>query len=819
MSEDDRAAKAARAKALLKKRQQKKVTESIAAPSGSEVASPASPSRTFSPAPPEPKLIDQQDAKNLGDIFTNKDTSDTSWISSLPRVASPPPPVSHVATSTVHRVSVISPSTATISSEPPPKSTLSPSNIVALQNKLDALSKENESLAATVSRLQNIEAAAQQADASLAAERKRVEDLQRSYQQLQDDMEATLQNEHRTVSLLVSEKTHLTAELQKLENLPDKVQELDDLLEAERTKSESLSKQTERELQINAASTAELRKEADEAQRKLRELEEQIQSDDRVERLEISLKHAQDHAGELEFQLTKLKQVHTSLKSEKGALDDKVSEISALEAELRSKVFSLDASLLETRDKLSGAEKEKAVASQEISTLQELTQTLEVSIKEHQEKLDQAITALATTTRQVQTTQTELKNAIRRAEDAERTQKTLQAEGVSLMRSLDEMRPKIVELTGAKLDLAEKVESLEHTLRGRDSFISQLENDLGEAREQLEQVENNWKSKLAEQEKKHREIQNGNTDIQKAYADLQEEMDTALASLRNLESQRTTQHQEAARRLEEVERLTNLTHAQGEELDALRKELDARTKAHDEEQDYLEHAQNEIETLRNELSAREHEIEELREIVNTPVSDAPRSLDNELLSSIRQQHAIEISAATSQIRALENTIFDKESVNHKLQKQLNALEEQIVQLRATNSRLKSSPMPSRPASRAVESSDLRRASFGSHRPSASSQALLSSRTMFDRVMSPETLHKRKVSLSMLKARIESEAQPPPPSRTLSPVHSETGHSHSNSHSRHSSLIALGHPSPHRSQFLDESHVFWCSSCHGDLVIL
>jgi len=33
------------------------------------------------------------------------------------------------------------------------------------------------------------------------------------------------------------------------------------------------------------------------------------------------------------------------------------------------------------------------------------------------------------------------------------------------MRSLEEMRPKIVELTGAKLDLAEKVESLEHNLR------------------------------------------------------------------------------------------------------------------------------------------------------------------------------------------------------------------------------------------------------------------------------------------------------------------------------------------------------------------
>ncbi|KJA13830.1 hypothetical protein HYPSUDRAFT_95116, partial [Hypholoma sublateritium FD-334 SS-4] len=115
--------------------------------------------------------------------------------------------------------------------------------------------------------------------------------------------------------------------------------------------------------------------------------------------------------------------------------------------------------------------------------------------------------------------------AIRRAEDAERMQQSLQAEGTSLMRALDAMQSKIVELTGAKLDLAEKVESLEHTVRSRDTFISQLENDLGEAREETERIEKAWEEKLAEQEKRHREIQNGTTDIQKAHAELQEELD------------------------------------------------------------------------------------------------------------------------------------------------------------------------------------------------------------------------------------------------------------------------------------------------------
>lgn len=211
----------------------------------------------------------------------------------------------------------------------------------------------------------------------------------------------------------------------------------------------------------------------------------------------------------------------------------------------------------------------------------------------------------------------------------------------------------------------------------------------------------------------------------------------------------------------------------------------------------------------------EEEIERLRETVNSPASaTAPRSLDDELLSSIRQQHAIELSAATSQIRALENTIFDKDSMNHSLQKQINKLEE-LVNHQRSASRL---GPPSRPASRAMDTnSDGRRSSLHSHRGSHLPQPL--SRTIFDHSMSPETLHKRKVSLSMLKARIESEAKSTssqPASRALSPVQSDGPTSRPSSttppHIHSSSQV-------HRPQFLDESHVFWCHSCRGDLVIL
>ena len=53
----------------------------------------------------------------------------------------------------------------------------------------------------------------------------------------------------------------------------------------------------------------ELRSQSEQYQRRVRELEEQIESDDRAERLEATLQNTQDRAAELEFQVSKLKQV------------------------------------------------------------------------------------------------------------------------------------------------------------------------------------------------------------------------------------------------------------------------------------------------------------------------------------------------------------------------------------------------------------------------------------------------------------------------------------------------------------------------------
>ncbi|KAK0208972.1 hypothetical protein DFS33DRAFT_490165 [Desarmillaria ectypa] len=141
------------------------------------------------------------------------------------------------------------------------------------------------------------------------------------------------------------------------------------------------------------------------------------------------------------------------------------------------------------------------------------------------------------------------------------------------MQSLAEMRPKIVELTGTKLELSEKVDSLEATLRSREATIAQLEATLDEDRDQKEQAELKWSEILARHEKERLSEQEASNKIQKAFTEMQDELESALASIRALEAERSGYHHDAARQLQEIEHLNQSTVVQAQELAALRQEI------------------------------------------------------------------------------------------------------------------------------------------------------------------------------------------------------------------------------------------------------
>jgi len=210
--------------------------------------------------------------------------------------------------------------------------------------------------------------------------------------------------------------------------------------------------------------------------------------------------------------------------------------------------------------------------------------------------------------------------------------------------------------------------------------------------------------------------------------------------------------------------------------------------------------------LRADLSSADEEIQRLRDAASSsPSPDAPKSLDAEMLSALRQQHALDLSAAQSQIRALETSVFDAQAKSHTLQKRVNVLEDQLAAPSRSGSRTGRPFSPSsRPSSRAHQPSNL---------PPLS-------RSVFDIGLTPETRHKRRVSLGMLKARIDSELASGAshfPSRALAPSLSASRPSVlSTVHEPRSQRASLDHS--FRRPQLDD-HIFWCSSCNADLIIL
>jgi myosin protein heavy chain len=613
----------------------------------------------------------------------------------------------------------------------------------------------------------------------------------------------------------------LQAERERSQSLDERVKDLEsssskldiqlqEALTRERDLAEK-SRDQERELQLLNASMDEVRSTSEQHRQRVRELEEQIECDDRAERLEESLKNTQDRAEELEFQLSKLKQEKDEIQSQLQLRDNS-------ETEWKAKHASLEEQHLSLQECIHSANQDRDALLEERASLQSQVNFNQSAIKQLQQKLGEVASELSSSDRALQNAHSDLRVANRRAEEAERTQKDLQTEGTRLMQSLDEMRPKFVELTSTKMDLMERIDKLEHEKNSRDTFISKLENALSEAMEREAEAAQVHKEADSLHEKDRVSLQQSIIELQQGYAELQAELESSQAAVFSLEGDRSQLRQTEARQLEIIDRLSMESDQHSQVMSRLESDLRSYRNLEEEHRAFIERSNYEHEVLRAELNAKDDEMEHLR----TSSSDeaAPRSLDDEMIGALRVQHAMDLSNANSQIRALETAVFEAQAKSHNLQKQISILEDQLAQQRSTSratSRPFSPGVPGRPSSRALNPTDLRRGSF-SHR--SSNLAPPSPRTVFDVGLSPETRHKRQVSLGMLKARIDSEVAASaggyPSSRQLSPVpQGNEGISgrEPDSPSWHAQHIHR------RPQFMDESHIFWCHSCDGELVIL
>ncbi|KAI0304622.1 hypothetical protein BC826DRAFT_1100435 [Russula brevipes] len=827
MSDDDRAAKAARAKALLnKKRQQKK---SGPGPSAGASTTPTQGSPLVRAVSP-PLLDPSEDVKVdvtelLGSNSPRQGASEPEWLTSLPRVGTP---------------SIVSPH-----EHSPPVSSAS----------------------------------------SLARSRSPAQPARPDPSLLQEELEnlrTEVQNQRQTISLLVSEKMSLSVSLERLsdvspasklgsllqdeqaasEHFRERIRHLEDETRRRSATIEELSRkerefeekcrEQERDLQLTRSSEEGLMIEVEQSQVLIRELQERIHSDDRVGELEALLRNVQNKASELEFQLSKSKQVNVSLKADHDGLETALKEHAAVVASLETKTSDLEGQRTATQRQLASLTAEHQALRVDKSALQSQVDDHLGTIAGLRKAASQSASNQETLNRQLLSSQAELRNATRRAEEAERIQQELQNEGSSLMSALDEMRPKIVELTNAKLELGEKLNILDQAVRDRDGVISQLESSLQAAQDQNESLNAKLLDAETARETDRSAAQESQDELQRGYAELETELSDALASIRELEVERAGQRQLTSKQVEELDRMGAASQSLKEEIASLHQEMEERKLAEVEQQEFLERARTDVEVLRADLAAKAQEIDELRAELSTAGDPTSPSLDKEMLNALKQQHRLELSAAQSQIRALQTSVFEAEARAHSFQRQLSQSEDQLAQLRAaasapvpSSSPPSSSSIPSshthatprpfsppalpnspRPPSRARNhSDDLRRASLTAQRRGSNGNGSSgAAHPAFGANLSPETRHKRKVSLGMLKARIDSEMAAAaaavgsiPPSRAASPLNASAAERASPRLEPHATnSIQASHKRP---QFLDESHIFWCHSCRGELVVL
>ncbi|KAI9511731.1 hypothetical protein F5148DRAFT_1274082 [Russula earlei] len=694
-----------------------------------------------------------------------------------------------------------------------------------------------------------------------------------------DNLRTEVQNQRQTITLLVSEKMSLSASLERLSDVSARASKMEALLQDEQVASErsrerilhlenesqqrsakigeltrrervleERCREQERELQLGRSSVEGLKIEVEQSQVLIRELQERMQSDDRIGELETLLQNAQNKASELEFQLSKSKQVNVSLKADYDRVQTALNEQTAATATRTTKISDLVWRNAAAQKQLASLTAEHQALRVEQSSLQSQVDGHLGTIAGLRQAALQSSSNQEILSRQLQASQVELRNAIRRAEEAERTQQQLQNEGSSLMSSLDEMRPKIVELTNVKLELTEKLNTLKQAVRERDGVIDKLESSLQAAQDQIESLNTKLLDAETAREKERSTAQETVDELQRGYAELETELSDALASIRELELERAGQRQLTSKQVEELDRLAASSQSLKEEIASLHQELEERKLAEVEQQEVLERARTDNEVLRADLVAKVQEIDELRAEMSTAAAHTTSpSLDKEMLNALKQQHRLELSAAQSQIRALQTSVFEAEARAHSFQRQLSQSEDQLAQLRVSSSSSSSSPSAalafpssptsspashptprpftpdhsSRPSSRARNhSDDLRRASLTQRKGSNHSVPLAAAHPAFGANLSPETRHKRKVSLGMLKARIDSEmaaAGSIPPSRAASPLHARGAERTSPRLDTHATNSIQG--SLIRPQFLDESHIFWCHSCRGELVVL
>lgn len=417
----------------------------------------------------------------------------------------------------------------------------------------------------------------------------------------------------------------------------------------------------------------------------------------------------------------------------------------------------------------------------------------------------------------------------RRVSQAEDTLKGLQKENEELVTSLNEMRTKTVELSQDKVELAERVQNLEHGLKTRDETIASLEAAVDQANAHVVELEEHGALLERQHQQQLSDVQRIASEHQQGYGSIQTELLEAQKVIKDLTADRSATRQTLSELQAEVDRLRATQESIESEKKTLREELNDRARGGDEVTAMLSATREEIEALRAEVTLKDEELLRVKALLeeanlrasamNSPtLGTSPSNLSEEMMEVVKQQHALELSGANSQIRSLETSLFQEQAKTHTMQRRITALEDDlhIAKMQAAttstpNRAFSPHPPPSaKSLSYALSPTMSDQTSSEYRRPLGAIR-----RPVLEDGLSDDVRHKRKISLSMLKARIDSEMALRVP---LSITPNGTTPRMSRLDELEEEPVQVMMPSA-RPQFGDEEHVFCCACCTGDLVVL
>ncbi|MBW0478181.1 hypothetical protein O181_017896 [Austropuccinia psidii MF-1] len=629
----------------------------------------------------------------------------------------------------------------------------SQASVIELQNVLELAKTSNEEFKIEAQKEKShLETLARTLESEKAQKDSLIQDLQKINQDLKSQLQTTDEN----LGLISNQRQKLQDDLEKCQSeLTEQRQSLSSALHDLVTEKNN-TEQVERQLN-----------EANDDIEKLENLQNALQADFKSYQDKTTQTVDQMQKEILEFK-TKLDLQEEKFNQSEQRCSELKEEIAQLELEKSGLIKEME----------EGKEGENRILEKSRSEILELKQKVQLSKEECELVKQDLIQTKAEFEQNDRVKESEIHQLHEQLKELKCSETVLKNNAEKIRSERDDGLKKFLESDRSRLELetvkTELENSLEELKERLESQTLEYSNKLADLATQLAQNKQNQEVELAralegrqamelELSKREKELD----DLQLTFSNSETDHQQALEASKN-KTLKIEKELESTKLLElklrkEVEIVKRKAEGDFERAQELSETLAAKDKKINETRMVLDSKEEElrltkvkVEELIREQEGNETrmkvlsenlllEKEELKkEFEAQLVSEREEKIDQDYLDSILQQHQIDLSTARSQIRSLENKLFEEESRSHEMLTRIESLQDQ---LRGAEGNLKKGKQLTGSDSNAPLTNSITQ---------LNNSSLLFSQMIDESSLSAETRHHRRESLNCLKTRMEKE---------------------------------------------------------------